>query len=140
MLKKYVLELTAEELTTVSSRVRSHGKSDVVGKLDALEAQAKADREADDLRLPWRAVHYGGSVTIGGWTCVTGQVGGSQMGTAERAAKLMAAAPELLEAVQAFKDYMCDSLVDYDAPTRNEVLRLTARALRKVETGVPEVP
>ncbi len=132
--KTYTLELTAEELEDPQwDWVRGRPTfRDSVTRLQDLREQARADRERDAMELPWSAQHPGGA-----WEFVTG----SRFRfwhASERMVKLMSAAPELLEAVQAAKD-LIDSWergakICYHA----RLVSTTQRALRKVETGVPE--
>lgn len=127
--KTYTLELTAEELCGWRDRA---GGCDVLRKVQELANRAKTEREADELRLPWTAELDGV-----GWAL---RRAGATVGyhtDCERAAKLASAAPELLEAVQAAKEYL-DRRIVVEGTTYWNILRLCERALRKVETGVPE--
>jgi hypothetical protein len=87
--------------------------------------------------LPWRA-HKGGTCWL-----VDRLDGNHQSYTqSERAAKLMSAAPELLEAVQAAKAFWRRTMFteSVDVVWLREVGPLIERALRKVEAGIPEEP
>jgi hypothetical protein len=55
--KRYTLELTANELENCSvfMPVEPGARVELADRLNALRKQARADREADDLGLPWRA-------------------------------------------------------------------------------------
>lgn len=127
--KTYTLELTAEELRRLDERGYAATCGAIADKLEKLRDQAKADREQDELRLPWRAQEC----QAGMWLCVP--VDGGELPLSERATKLRAAAGELLSAVMAARDY-------YNAGSRlvawKDVDALIERALRKVSTGVPE--
>jgi hypothetical protein len=140
--RKYTLELTAEELR---SWEEAEGGDSLDLKLIALAKQAKADRERDDLRLPWQAVED----IDGGypWRVVpdrSHKVAVERGHLNERQAKLMSAAPELLEAVQALQVWAASkglpALFETTAGVAfdKDVMRLVRAALRKVETGVPE--
>lgn len=131
--KKYTLELTADELADVYLMGRGASYADRVRKLvDA----AQADREDQELKLPWRwggengyapqHVYFSGVRSNGGDFPAVAPSG--------RAARLMAAAPELLEAVKAAKRLLATG----NGAHAPEATRLIERALRKVETGVPE--
>jgi hypothetical protein len=143
MKKTYTLELTAEELAEVDWGYFLPGPSlttalrPLVSKVKELAAQAKADREADELRLPWKAV-ASCSITSLPLTCLqlsTGVV----MGTpTEPIAKLMSAAPELLKAVKAFNEWRHRLPENTYDDSWRAVHRHIVRALRKVETGIPE--
>lgn len=137
MTKKYTLELTAEEAASMMQPGQPGVPSSVFYKLEALAKQAKADREADELRLPWRvdsladrhgiafeAPEYGSLCRL------------LHPNISLRAAKLMSAAPELIEAVEACKEQI-ERDPGFRAPV---VVQLIERALRKVETGTPETP
>jgi hypothetical protein len=130
MTKKYTLELTAEELETGLDGMY---RSSVVDKFLALQEQRRKDREAADLRLPWRVSKNGWY----GWA--VHDADGSSCNTTERAAKIRAAAPELFEAVQAMKRCWEGDLANHQADDYERVVEpLIDRALRKVSTGVPE--
>jgi hypothetical protein len=136
--KKYVLELSAEELDPLKNL--AHRSVSLADKLARAFEAAEADREAEDLRLPWR-VSQGGDgqfyVEIGAlhWRSPSARV-----------AKLMSAAPELLEAVKAADAYpteqhmecKCGAGEDWDGEWMRTVQPLIDRAIRKVATGVPE--
>lgn len=144
--KMYTLQvpLSADDLLDDHSRLdRLRGYGGPVGEivlhLMELQRQAKADREADDLRLPWRVrrtVHESHKT----WTVMDGEenLGWGTIGQyTEAQVKLMSAAPELLEAVQAMRDWAINGFAkgtNWD--TRVEPI--VQRALRKVSTGVPE--
>lgn len=126
MTKTYMLELTAEELA-------GGGITLVWRKLNALRMEAAADREAaDELRLPWRAIRMGGGDTVPAVVREDGIFACSS----HRAAKLMAAAPELLEAVKAADEALNCS--DEACCCHGDVRPAIARALRKVATGEVE--
>jgi hypothetical protein len=144
--KTYTLELTAEELDGLGFTYCYVGDEpppaieDVGKRLDALRAEAKADRERDELRLPWRmssshpyyaqfSASQSNSMCVGCCKDATEDGRSAQ----ERRAKLASAAPELLEAVQATKAWMADP----QSAFYKAVGPLVDRALRKVETGVP---
>lgn len=137
--RKYTLELTADELVKLS---KCYPHDYIVGlgfKLSQLRAQADEDREADDIGLPW---YTNESRTDLGWwklyrTGTAGPVGPSGV-MSERAAKLMSAAPELLEAVEAWKAWDETGFDDLNAERLAAARAAVARALRKVATGVPE--
>lgn len=143
MTKTYTLELTAEELEAFDDARfgedwNQGDKATLVRKISAARSQARAAREADELRLPWRAV--GTPDNLLNDECrnsrrhfrVTNREGDLNLFT-ERAAKLMSAAPELLEAVRAW-------MRTYPKATLGNCVALSDRALRKVETGIPEEP
>lgn len=142
--KKYVLELSAEELESLDKYRKLSGTvltatkeqlDKVDGRVSALIAQAKADRADDELRLPWRAkrtMHSDGPAWwVEPW---------SMNGWSEGAARLASAAPELLEAVKAVERYMSLNGPEFALRGRwhHEIVPLLERAMRKVETGVPE--
>ena len=137
--KRYTLELTAEELLPYAGK---RPDSWLAEKLVKLAEQATADREAAELRLPWRAVdmvnEYGDRALKPApdatWAVL---VLGNAMYRTERQAKLMSAAPELLEAVKGAKRHLKD-MDDYSQT--GWLTTLIERALRKVETGTPEEP
>lgn len=138
--KTYTLELTAEELLEEGKPWGAHA----LQKLVVLANQAKADREADELRLPWHTEwvnRHSGTMAV--YAPSNGGITPLSMTLPERAAKLMSAAPELLEAVKAANGHMTGPR------GRGCVCRCPvtdghadgcpiARALRKVETGIPE--
>lgn len=151
--KTYTLELTAEEL----ERWDRCGMPDWFKRVDDLKLKARADREADELRLPWRArlhadtrcsgwlVEYTqashGGVYPETWWC-SGREAMAAPG--EAVAKLASAAPELLEAVTAVKEFWVWARTDNRLSgeawqwVRDTVNPAVCRALRKVETGEPE--
>lgn len=140
--KVYTLELTAEELEgfsfcwTYTGDAPKERIAATSTKLEQLRKQAKADREADEMRLPWKAV--GGANGV--WDCIADDFPSrikSPYVRTERAAKLMSAAPELLEAVRACKAHWDCSAAD-DERLGYVAQAAIDRALRKVETGVPE--
>lgn len=134
--KTYTLELTAEELEHVrpflTGKYNKYEEA-YVAKVQALQEQAKSDREQSDLRLPWCADK--GDMRAH-WT-VRDAHGSNAQWRCEAAAKLMSAAPELLEAVKALYGLTKWSI---EAPDNRvgDACALARRALRKVETGVPE--
>lgn len=132
MTKTYTLELTAEEVEYLhlAGTVPEGAPREVLAKVRALRDQAFADREANELRLPWGAKKIDGLWTVVGSVSVDWAI-------SARAARLMSAAPELLEAVQALKVWRDDS-EGFDLPS--PLLDCIRRALRKVETGTPEAP
>jgi hypothetical protein len=144
MSKTYTLELTADELGDVDAvRGRNFATPDLVDKLYKLAERAKLDRElaerqrqADELHLPWKAQYdetyrTGWYVNSPGPTFARLHVACGS--SSERAAKLMSAAPELLEAVKA-----CALLDTRWGAIAGPTRELINRALRKVETGEPE--
>lgn len=138
MSKTYTLELTAEELGVVATSDSNVGHV-LRPKLFALREQARADREADDLRLPWRAAESPGSTHERTFWYLHRHPRG-EIPTTERVSKLMSAAPELLEAVKAADSWGAEQTAGTAWWTRwcKQVRPLIERALRKVETGVPE--
>ena len=139
MSKTYTLDLTAEELEILATRADGHTVPDE--KVRKLHAKARADRERNDLRLPWRAklasaIGDYNAPTRATWVVVDEpQRGGGQIiYRTEAAARLMSAAPELLEAVQLVKEQWLRDPAG-KAPV---VATAIERALRKVETGEPE--
>jgi hypothetical protein len=139
--KIYRLELTAEELEGLPGSCYINDKS-VVAKLSALVEQARVDRERDDLRLPWEWVDVPSDAPS--------RYGYDRPGCAElkcpgcqgtlRMKRLVFASPELLEAVQAVKEYDLRNLHPSAVEYRKTVAPLIDRALRKVETGQAEEP
>ena len=131
MERKYVLELTAEELKSYLHGTERTGREAVYSGLKKLYEQAVADREADELRLPWSAVECN---TKGKWLVLDCEA--MQGRVSERAAKIRAAGHDLLEAVQAVKSFMtgCGGSEKWE----RTITPLIQRALKKVETGVPE--
>ena len=130
MTKKYTLELTEEELSYYEGS--DSAAITVDRRLREMAKQAKADRERNTMRLPWSAGPdgRGWAVRFAGYT--TG------LPHNEYVAKLMSAAPELLEAVSAFNSWRHKLPANtYDSEWK-DVHTLIVRALRKVETGVPE--
>jgi hypothetical protein len=122
--KRYTLELTEREL----------GDCIVINnRIERLRAQAKADRERDDLELPWKAVQHAERR----WGVRSSGKDYWMPQPTERQAKLMSAAPELLEAVKCFAGWYRAAFKS-SMDGNDEVERLIDRALRKVETGVPE--
>lgn len=129
----YRLELTAEELETY---VVKGNHSHVYSRAKEALQQARADREADELRLPWK-VYRTDCRDYKTWTVSDGKdnLGWGHAGQyTEAQVKLMSAAPELLEAVQAVVRWLPDMNIDYDTA----VQPLIERALRKVDSGIPE--
>lgn len=132
--KTYTLELTAEELENIDwVRGRKFSTPEIACKLYDLQQQARQDRAADELRLPWRVGQCDNHYFVLGPVSPEGN-------RSERAAKLMSAAPELLEAVQAwmhrYHELDCTS-VEWDLAGQKAV-KLSERALDKVRTGIPE--
>lgn len=133
MTKTYTLELTAEELWSFAADTAA-----AQAKIQRLRDQERADREADELRLPWEITDFNQPWL--GKKAIRGAAGFAVSSYAgERAAKLMSAAPELLAAVTAVVSYMegfgkRDIVSGYWSSVRPVI----DRALRKVETGVPE--
>lgn len=138
--KTYTLELTADELDGWADADPSIGDASE-RKLIALAKHARADREAADLRLPWRAVKttypdgHGFSNT---WWVEPP----ASWGWSERGAKLAAATAELLEALKRADAWFSNSALEmnriaFDGWVSN-VKGTIDRAFRKVETGVPE--
>jgi hypothetical protein len=130
----YTLELTADELESYLHGTERKGREAVYGGLKKLYEQACADRERDDLRLPWR-IERSCSLPDAAFERVRFGDGLAVSAPSERAAKLMSAAPELLEAVQAVKRWIAAGQMLRQLHSLVEVLD---RALRKVETGIPE--
>lgn len=131
--KTYTLELTAEELD--EHLVKGYTLSAIDRRLDELKMQAKSDREQADLRLPWGVKTNGTRFYVQGSNAAECNI----CVASEAAAKLMSAAPELLEAVRAWMKRYEDlsGEVPWD-PEAYHCVGLSTRALRKVETGVPE--
>jgi hypothetical protein len=127
-MKKYTLELTADEL----EKMHAVAVPPAVGvKLLDLATEARADREADELRLPW-VVGESTGLKGRGLAVFGGRLEERLTDTLTPAqAKLMAAAPELLEAVKAITQ------VGASVWTLTVAQELARRALRKVETGIP---
>lgn len=142
--KVYTLELTAEELDECSFFVPASKGEAMADKLKPLREQARRDRKADELRLPWR-VRREDCQNFKTWTVMDGRenLGWGTAGQYTQAqVKLMSAAPELLEAVQAMAaagvvDRGDRRWIYYDG-IGHDIGTLVSRALRKVETGVPE--
>lgn len=130
--RKYRLEMTAEELLAYAAQCEA--VAPLAEQMRAAIAQAKADREDDDMRLPWRAW----SDSQRGWYMAG--VGSTQLWAApsERAAKLASAAPELLEAVRAARHFWAARHERDWLQWERDVHPLVERALRKVELGQPE--
>lgn len=130
MSKTYTLELTAEELEKL--KVADGASGSLALKVCDLRIRAAADREQDDLRLLWKASHDHHERV---WWVEPKLISGDSRDYSTAAmAKLMSAAPELLEAVKAVDEYHRNI-----SATRWEPIRpLIERALRKVESGIPE--
>lgn len=143
MSKTYILELTAQELDglTFMRTFKDNLPEDTISpKLKQAQKEAKADREAAELWLPWRA-----HPSHGDWWGVSASsvLGNISLPKTERAAKLAAAAPELLEAVKAAEQWRQtfeSTSVNSSHHVRwaRDTQPLIDRALRKVETGDPE--
>jgi len=127
--KTYTLEIPADELE--EWRTAGPRRCDLLRRLDTLATQAKADREADDLRLPWRAQCAPGIC----WMVKDSCGRAFDLENSERAAKLMSAAPELLEAVRAANRWRQG--MPAGGTWERNVQPLIDRAIRKVETGIP---
>lgn len=127
-----------EDIATLKCGVRDEV---IDAKLDALWASTRADREGDDLRLPWTVTDFGEH--RGGKLGIRGKDGFAVVSYAsDRAAKLMSAAPELLDACKLIPALVHAARTE-NVATRLEALcveleRIAYRALRKVESGVPE--
>lgn len=130
MSKTYTLELTADELADMDYGFA--GPKAICDKVEALAAKARLDREQSDLRLPWRA-HQRHICHDRAWSVLDSEYGNP---ATEAAVKLQSAAPELLEAVKAMQ--RCWANDDGSNEYVEVVVPLIKRALRKVETGVPE--
>lgn len=132
--KTYTLELTAEELESHYTTA-SMAPSAIDRKVAVLVKQARLDREADELRLPWRVTKSESSTDT--WMLWRPDGAGYSIASRdEKFLKLVSAAPELLEAVKAMERYLGPE--DYSGPYTRDVEALIERALRKVETGTPE--
>jgi hypothetical protein len=133
MAKTYHLELTAEEVEAWANRVGN--KMPIAVKLDALAEQARADRERDELRLPWRVCEQMGDhyVVFSGDADYRPAYPKSA-----QVANLMSAAPELLEALKAVMQWADDTDADCQPSWSEDVRPYINRALKKVRTGVPE--
>lgn len=138
--KTYTLEVTAEELAALGAvggldnEASREAKNAITERLYGLVEKTKAERERDQLRLPWKVpevtAQQHGAVLNADGVCV------SFCGTT-RARRLASAAPELLEAVQAAREWMRQPGRS-TRPRTSDVEALIERALRKVETGIPE--
>ncbi len=141
MSKTYTLELTAEDLKDLpGTNLTAWGA--IYRKLQGVAERAAADREQAELRLPWRA-HNDGLAANDPRSWLVSNAGHDVTWRTERAAKLMSAAPELLEAVKLVNEFftgkhgrgcVCGCPV-IDGHTGD---CLIGRALRKVATGIPE--
>ena len=137
MTKKYTLELTAEELAELQAKatpiaiISSHRSTTLERKLEALDVQSRADREADELRLPWRARKYDNDPR---WVVLPRDFTQFCFERNERAAKLMSAANEWKQA--AIK--LHGALYATSSASADEGRRLFEKAKRKEETGIPE--
>jgi hypothetical protein len=127
--KTYTLELTAEELDQldVSSLQRLDSACTRILKL---REQARSDRQGGDLRLPWSAKQDADGV----WWVHDSLPEDDIDWTAEMC-KLMAAAPELLDAVKYFKR-VAERDGFWSLPPG--LMSVVDRALRKVKSGIPE--
>lgn len=143
MSKKYrlELELTAAQLMDNRwERIRGYAGpiEEISLQVAALRAQARADRETEDLRLPWRVAEC---VADDVWTTVGSD---GQRTRSKRAASIQAAGHELLEAVKAARQFWASFCSDnHLSPEawrrfRLDVLAPIERALNKVKTGVSE--
>lgn len=143
--RKYVLELTAEELEYLAPAAPPGAEHAVAQaadkKLRSARERARADRDADDLHLPWHVQRIENTPYRPIFRFWMGEQ--YTEFRSERQAKLMSAAPELLEAVQAANEYMtgrsghgcmCRCAV-IDGHTAACPI---VRALHKVESGVTE--
>ncbi len=139
MTKTYTLELTSEEVDRIEEKGLDKSDVELRQKISAIRTAARLDRERDDLRLPWRAIDNGsGGVPWAVRRCGDGENCYTMLNGP--AAKLMSAAPELLEAVQAVRRWakMVEGGTILEAEYRLQCKPLLERALRKVETGTPE--
>lgn len=133
--KRYVLELTGKELQNVDwVRGTKFATPEIAIKLYDLAKQAKADADHEDLRLPWRA-----ELCRDEWYVRNAD----NTQPSIRAFRLMSAAPELFEAVQAMRGYMGSDYQDWPRfpeahGLREGMMHLVERALRKAATGVAE--
>jgi hypothetical protein len=135
--KTYTLELTAEELEKFG--MSAAPKWDwFFERIGELQKKAARDREADELRLPWRM--YDGTSPDSRPACADYKCPSCQGTPAMR--RLVLAAPELLEAVQAIpRTVHAARTAEYPAKCLDALRTLEAaayRALRKVSTGLPE--
>ncbi len=136
--KTYTLELTADEARVLCLHgvvPPGHGVS-ALEKVRALRDEVEADRKADELRLPWR-------VSIGSCGNPEFFMGEKfeRWSMPERlpAMRLMSAAPELLELARMVERVGLGFVIEgRQSAAKTEVMRLCRRALRKVETGIPE--
>jgi hypothetical protein len=128
VVKLYKIEFSEAELLGYdTTRMRAPTCSAEKRLYDMID-MAKADREAEDLRLPWRY-----EASIGGPRLLIG--GYSPVLASPAIARLASAAPELLKAVQACNAWHSKY------PTGewvNRIQPLIECALRKVASGVPE--
>ncbi len=138
--KTYSMELTAEEVDALG-KLYPHISATIGQRVFALEEAVRADREAADLRLPWSAVQDR-SACDGRRTSRVLTYGAEVTWYTPAAAKLMSAAPELLEAVKAVRTWILNARHENGGTQPNQFgsghLPAIERALRKVETGVPE--
>lgn len=135
--RKYTLELTAEELEWLAPACpadmigRQPATIKVDGKLRAVRDQARADRKADDRRVPWRAERWATDEHPRPFHLVIGTQCIGDL--TERQANLAAAAPALLEAAKA----MHAALVGTDSTVESErAFRLGEFAIGKAEHGL----
>lgn len=144
--KRYTVELSAEELARMVD-AKGVARPELIGAhaynaVCRVIAQAQADREADELRLPWRAKNPPG----GSWylVCRGRHEASVDFGRDALACKLASAAPELLDAVMFAKAAIRAAANGETPAARVDVLmrmdERIERALRKAETGVPEEP
>lgn len=133
--RKYVLELSAEEAEVLCLQgvAATPAGATVVGKLRAMRDRVAADREEDDLRLPWRIWQ-----NAAGFWYANDNTGSTPI--SKRAAMLRSAAPELLDALKAAAEWPSLagrwSRSEWDQRVQPSI----DRALRKVDTGIPEEP